>query len=908
MVEAGSSWPRTELLLPAEKVHPMGSLTSKLIVALIDQVSGPARGVSAALDRMNSMQAVNAARLDAVRGRMIEAGAIAYALAKAISAPVAAAMELESAMADIAKVTDFDATGLKAFEKILRQMAIAEIPLATSELAQLAANAAQSGVPEEDLADFTRLTAKAAVAWEVTGGEAGESLAKIRTALNLSNADLFKYADAINHLSDRTAASAPDMVDFSRRVAAQGEFFGFSSKDTLAFGAAMISAGAASDVASTGFRNMGKALVAGKSASKSLRTAYAVLGLDSVKTAKRMQKDAVGTTLDVMERIGKLPKWQQASVMSQFFGDEARVLTPLLGQIDKLRETLGYVADETAYVGSVSREFENRSKTTENAVKLFNNRMNELGITIGSALLPAINDMMEIIGPMVTRLAEWVEAHPALTRAIIVTTAALVGLRVAALAAQFSFLWMKGGVLSAGILGLRGIGAAIRFAAAPFLARSAIASARALLTQRQAAYQAARAMQALAYRGNLVGLSLSQATANVASAGRALVQAQTGMRAANAGLVSIGFAGRALAFLPALHASIGSVIAGIAATAAAITAPVWAVIGVVAVAVAGLGLAIYNYWVPVSQFVLGFAYVVGGAVAEIVSVMASLGGRLAAAVGSWAKQKLIDFAVSLGFDEAAVRAEFDLVLRVLSAQAEAVISFFRSIPTRIGDWISDIFTINSFSDADAQGFREAGEHLGRTLVDAIGSGLTGVMTWTVGLIASVREMGPGMLTAGGDLAQHMWAGIRAKLDAMVAWFSGLPARIVVAIGSIDLSSLIEWPSPPAWLTRLWGGEEGASINVAAAASTDGQADTDSAATGAQSEQPLDAHPTVETTRLERAVALANTLREKLFGLPPVTLKSGTGAAAATENVPMPEPTTEGWGSAATRGIADSFAR
>lgn len=784
----------------------MSSLTSRLIIALIDQASGPARGVISTINRLNSIQAVNAARLDAVRGRMIEAGAVAYGLAKAISAPVRAAMELESAMADIAKVTNFDDSGLKGFERTLRRMAVTEIPMATSELAELAANAAQSGVPEEDLADFTRLTAKAAVAWEVTGGQAGESLAKIRTALNLSNADLFKYADAINHLSDRTAASAPDMVEFSRRVASQGEFFGFQAKDTLAFGAAMISSGADADVASTSFRNMGKALTAGKAATKSLRTAYAVLGLDSVKTAKRMQKDAVGTTLDVIDRISKLPEWQQASVMSQFFGDEARALAPLLGQVDKLRETLGYVADETAYAGSVSREFENRSKTTENAVKLFRNRLNELGITVGSALLPVLNEVLGTLGPMVTRLSEWAEAHPAVTRAIIATAAAFVGLRVAALAAQFSFLWMKGGVLSAALVGLRGVAGLLRFIAAPFIARSAVAAARALLLQRQGAYRAALALQALARSGGVVGVSLAQATANVAAAGRALVQAQTGMRAANSGLLSVGIAGRAIAFLPGLLAPIGTVVAGIAASIAAITAPVWIVIGVVAAAVAGLALAIYNYWVPVSQFVIGFASVVADAVGYVVSSVTSLGGRVVSAVGSWASQKLIDFAAWLGIDEATVQRSLGTAISVLGAPINTIVSMFREIPSRIGDWLSDIFSMNTFSEADTQSFRAAGERAGRALVDAIGSVFTGTANWMASLISSIQQAMPGMVAAGRDIAQSLWDGVRAKIDEMVAWFSGLPSRIVAAIGSIDIGALIKWPSPPAWLSKLWGGE------------------------------------------------------------------------------------------------------
>src|SRR5690606_9652241 len=114
-----------------------------------------------------------------------------------------------------------------------------------------------------------------------------------------------------------------------RRVAAQGAVFGFTSTQTAAFGSAMIGAGAQSDVAATSFRNMGRALTRGRSASKRQRAAFGAIGLDAEDVAKRMPQDALGTTLDVLERLAALPEHLQASVMSDLFGDEARALAPI---------------------------------------------------------------------------------------------------------------------------------------------------------------------------------------------------------------------------------------------------------------------------------------------------------------------------------------------------------------------------------------------------------------------------------------------------------------------------------------------------------------------------------------------------------------------------------------------------
>lgn len=70
------------------------------------------------------------------------------------------------------------------------------------------------------------------------------------------------------------------------------------------------------------------------------------------------------------------------------------------------------------------------------------------------------------------------EANPKLTQAVVALTAGLVGLRVAAIAAQFGILWMKGGLITAAIAGLKGLQGAATIAELAALASDADAAAR----------------------------------------------------------------------------------------------------------------------------------------------------------------------------------------------------------------------------------------------------------------------------------------------------------------------------------------------------------------------------------------------------------------------------------------------
>jgi TP901 family phage tail tape measure protein len=452
------------------------ALTSSIVVRLIDQVTAPARAASKSLlglnraaggdfgSRLNDAMARNNAALDRSRGALADAAIGFFALKSAIQAPIKSAMDFESAMADIAKVSGFDDAGLEAYAKRLRKLSVTEIPMALNDLAALSAAAAQAGVPDEDLFDFTRLTAKTAVAWEMSGAQAGEALAKIRTALGLTNAQTAAYADAINYVSDSLATNAPELIDFTKRVAVQGEFFGFAKEQSVAFGAAMISAGFNADVAATSFRNMGRALTKGASATKAQRGAYETLGLDAKKVAKAMQKDAVGTTMKVIEKLGQLPEHMQASVMSGLFGDEAAALVPLLKNTELLRKALSLTADEQNYLNSVGKEFEKRAATSAYKLQRFKSQIADIGLTIGGALLPAITQITEALGPALLRFSEWSEAHPALIRNVVAATTAVVGFKVAVAGMRFMGLMGRGGALSMMALGYNTVGKAAIFA------------------------------------------------------------------------------------------------------------------------------------------------------------------------------------------------------------------------------------------------------------------------------------------------------------------------------------------------------------------------------------------------------------------------------------------------------------
>jgi len=367
-----------------------------------------------------------AQKSDQFRGQMQGAMMGAAGAAVAIGAPVYAAMQFESSMADVRKVVDFDTPQqFKAMEKDILSLS-KRIPMAAEGLAQIVASGGQAGLAREELLAYAEAAAKMGVAFDITAEEAGQTMAQWRSAFKMNQEQVNVLADQINYLGNTTAASAPKISDVVRRIGPLGEVGGAAANQIAAMGATMVGAGVGEEIAATGIKNLILSLTAGEAATKKQAEALQMLGMDAEQMASMMQKDAQGAIMSVFAALQKLPKEKQASVLSELFGKESiGAIAPLLTNLDALETNLRNVADTTKYAGSMEKEFEARSATTANNLQLLQNNVKALGISIGNILLPAVNKGAEKLVAIAEKVEAFTQKHPTLTKALILGAAAL---------------------------------------------------------------------------------------------------------------------------------------------------------------------------------------------------------------------------------------------------------------------------------------------------------------------------------------------------------------------------------------------------------------------------------------------------------------------------------------------------
>ncbi len=363
-----------------------------------------------------------------------------------------AAIAFESSMARVRRVVDFQTPEqFKAMSKDVLDLS-EKLPVSAAGIAQVFALGGQSGVAREELKTFAEDALKMGIAFDQTGEQSGAMMARWRTDLKLNQTEVVALADQITQLG---RAGGVDTGKVSRIVTAAGTS-GLSAGQTAAMGAVFARSGMSEEAAATSMRNFTQTLTAGVLATEGQQQAFKALGLDAQAVSQGMSADAEGTISNVLTKLNALEKGKQGAMLSQLFGDSSAA--PLVTGLDALSRNFQLVGNSQKYAGSMQEVYAARASTTESALQLMNNQTTRLGVAIGTALLPPVNDFLGTIGPLISKVSAFTEANPGLVRSIAGAAAGFTFLRLAVVAATVASAVMNT-VIGANPVGLvvRGI-------------------------------------------------------------------------------------------------------------------------------------------------------------------------------------------------------------------------------------------------------------------------------------------------------------------------------------------------------------------------------------------------------------------------------------------------------------------
>ena len=458
-LEAAHRSERNELTRLQTELTGAGVDTSKL--------ASEQRRLETATEQANAALGAQRARLDAVRtaqgridgnraaradlrGQMVETAAIGYLASR----PVSQAMDLETAMADVAKVVTFAEGQREAMASANLKMAsdslISAAGINAVDLAKIQYAAGQSGIGDDAgsaegkqaaIIEFTRDAAIMGAAFDMSAEDAGSTMAGWRASMKLDRAGTLDLADATNYLGNSFNATPADIASVVKRYGAVGSASGLSPQQTAALTAAFLNPGTEKEIAGTGFKNFTAALTKGSAATKGQREAWDELGFDPADLARGMQANAPATIMEVLRALEQAPEEERSALATRLFGSESiGAIMPLLQNLEAVDKAFGMVAKKADAAGSMMAEAAGVADTSRASWNGFVAKLTRLSTLVGAAMLPALDAALVPLGAMVDGLSWAAETFPKTTAAIATAAGGLAALKVGALGLKFAGL------------------------------------------------------------------------------------------------------------------------------------------------------------------------------------------------------------------------------------------------------------------------------------------------------------------------------------------------------------------------------------------------------------------------------------------------------------------------------------
>ncbi len=396
------------------------------IASLFVRVGASISGLQSGLAQSRAMMQSTASSMQATGAKI--GLAMGLPLTLAVKGIAQAGIDFESAFTGVLKTVGdaSDSFGNltiigEGLRSGLREMA-KDIPVAAEELAAIAEAGGQLGIESKNLLGFTDVIAKLGVATNLTSDAAASALAQFANITGMDKTAFDQLGSTIVALGNNMATTEADIVNMAQRIAGAGSTIGLSEHQILGFSAALNSVGinaeAGGSAISRVFVDMASSVAEG---SDKLDSFARIAGLSAENFSEAFETDAASAMQIFIQGLGSVAEHggNVFGVLEELDLDGIRVRDTMLrmaGAGSLLSDALGIAANEWEDNNALTREAALRFGTTESKMQLAKAAFKDIAITISDVLLPPFFDLMDTLGPLLTRFSEFASANPRFLR------------------------------------------------------------------------------------------------------------------------------------------------------------------------------------------------------------------------------------------------------------------------------------------------------------------------------------------------------------------------------------------------------------------------------------------------------------------------------------------------------------
>lgn len=373
---------------------------------------------AAALSAFSSM-------IGSMQGMGSKISGIGRAMTTGVTVPIVAglglavneAMKFNTAINNSARTLDLTKDETKAFSAEVLKLA-PTLGLLPEQFAKVAAEAGKLGVAKNEVAGFGKVLANLSAISDTPIDQFVEKAGAIKNVFALNVAGMEDFGAAVNALDDKIGGTTPNILEFTGRVGAMGKTMGLSASEVAAFGAVFESVGIAPYRAGTAFNNFANQLFTINAATPKAKAAFESLGYSVETFGQKMAADPKTAMIDFLATINAIQDpVEKSTKLIQIFGKSSdNEIAALATQAGKLSQAFKVANDDTANFAKMQNELAVKMNDPAMQMKVLQAQLTSLGITIGTAILPAITGILQAVTPVVEKMSAFAIAHPEVTK------------------------------------------------------------------------------------------------------------------------------------------------------------------------------------------------------------------------------------------------------------------------------------------------------------------------------------------------------------------------------------------------------------------------------------------------------------------------------------------------------------
>ena len=381
---------------------------------------------------------------------------------------IKSAVSYEDAFAGVRKTVDATEPEFNQLSDAIRNMS-KQMPESAEEIAHVMEIAGQLGISGTDnLESFTRTAVMLGDTTNLSSEEASTALARFLNITGSGTDTVDKLGSTLVDLGNNTATTEAEIMDMALGLASAGSQVGMTDSDILGFAATLSSLGIASERGGTAFSKlMINMEVATETGGEALEQFASVAGMSADQFKEKFKTDATGAITDFIGGLKNIENNGGSAIktLDDMGIKEVRLRDTIMRAVegyDMMNDNLKLSTDAYNDNNALVEEAGKRYETTQSKIDIFKNKLKDVGISIGDAVLPAISKLLDIGG----KIIDWVGQLDPKFLAIV----GVVGAVGVAIGGFISVLGLVVSGISGGISALGLLGGALSAVSAPVLA------------------------------------------------------------------------------------------------------------------------------------------------------------------------------------------------------------------------------------------------------------------------------------------------------------------------------------------------------------------------------------------------------------------------------------------------------